>query len=80
LLVDRPWTPGDAKQWEGRLFRIGQKNTVNSIWLQSGEIDQKVDALLDTKIRNSSMIMSGIEETLEIEQIQRELVKELFGS
>ncbi|KAB0238284.1 DEAD/DEAH box helicase [Microcystis aeruginosa EAWAG127a] len=27
ILVDRPWTPGDADQAEDRCYRIGQNNT-----------------------------------------------------
>lgn len=30
ILIDRPWTPGDAEQAEDRCYRIGQNNTVNA--------------------------------------------------
>jgi len=34
ILMDRPWTPGDAFQAEDRVRRIGQTKTVRSIWMR----------------------------------------------
>ena len=34
ILMDRPWTPGDALQAEDRVRRIGQTKEVRSIWMR----------------------------------------------
>jgi SNF2 family DNA or RNA helicase len=59
ILVDRPWTPGDALQAEDRCHRIGQKNAVLVDWIQCGRVDEKIDALLLRKQANISSIMTG---------------------
>ena len=59
ILVDRPWTPGDAFQAEDRVHRIGQTNTVTSIWLQCNSSDEYVDNLLLSKQRNISRMLTG---------------------
>jgi len=59
LLVDRPWTPGDALQLEGRAHRIGQPNAVTATWLQHGQIDQTVDAILQEKWANAEHVLNG---------------------
>ncbi len=59
VLVDRPWTPGDAIQAEDRLHRIGQKNAVTAIWLQHGEGDAIVDAKLTEKYEKIQMVLTG---------------------
>jgi SNF2 family DNA or RNA helicase len=58
IMVDRPWTPGDAVQIEDRLFRIGQKNAVTSIWIQHG-IDSHVDGILQEKEKNITQVLEG---------------------
>lgn len=64
VLVDRPWTPGDAVQAEDRCHRIGQKDTVLVDWIQCGIVDQKIDALLLRKQGNISTIMTGNKDEL----------------
>lgn len=59
ILVNRAWTPGDVLQIEDRLHRIGQKNAVTSIWLQYGEVDKHVDAILESKSMNISEVLKS---------------------
>lgn len=59
ILVDRPWTPGDALQAEDRLYRIGQKSSVLAVWLEATESDVGMDALLENKHTKSEVIMTG---------------------
>ena len=42
ILVDRPWTPGDAMQAEDRVRRIGQTKKVTSIWMTAFEVDEQI--------------------------------------
>lgn len=64
ILVDRPWTPGDAIQAEDRLHRIGQKNAVTAIWLQANGADEAIDALLEQKHERIELILTGKRKTL----------------
>lgn len=64
ILIDRAWTPGDCVQSEDRLHRIGQKDTVLVDWIQCGNVDQKIDALLLRKQGNISTIMTGNKDEL----------------
>lgn len=59
ILIDRPWTPGDTFQIEDRLHRIGQRNSVTSIWLQFGEVDKHVDEILADKQNNINTVLEG---------------------
>ena len=49
LLIERPWTPGDAEQAEDRCHRIGMRGDLTSHWLQLGVADQLVDDLIASK-------------------------------
>ena len=64
ILVDRPWTPGDAVQAEDRLHRIGQKGSVLAVWLQANGADEAIDALLEQKHERIELVLSGKRKTL----------------
>lgn len=64
ILVDRPWTPGDAEQAEDRCYRIGQTEMVNIQWIQCGEIDAKVDAILLEKSQRIELVLEGDRKTM----------------
>ncbi|MFN5466097.1 MAG: C-terminal helicase domain-containing protein, partial [Cyanobacteriota bacterium] len=49
VLVERPWTPGEAEQAEDRCHRIGMASTLTSHWMQLGAADHWVDELLASK-------------------------------
>jgi SNF2 family DNA or RNA helicase len=49
LLIERPWTPGDAEQAEDRCHRIGMGASLTSHWLQLGVVDRLVDELIASK-------------------------------
>ena len=49
VLIERPWTPGDAEQAEDRCHRIGMGAALTSHWLQLGVADQLVDDLIASK-------------------------------
>lgn len=83
ILVDRPWTPGDAEQSEDRLHRIGQRNAVTAIWLQCGETDEAIDALLQSKADRIELVLQGKRKTLRgvssPGQMAQELLPALMG-
>lgn len=78
ILMDRPWTPGDAMQAEDRCHRIGQKDTVNTYWIQCNKTDVSIDNLLLGKQKNISMILTGDREQLSLDFDIREAVDRLF--
>ena len=58
VLLDRPWTPGDASQAEDRVRRIGQRSDqVDSIWIEAFSLDQKLDAMLASKASNTAKVL-----------------------
>ncbi len=64
IMVDRPWTPGDAEQCESRCHRIGTTNAVTSYWLQWSEADWKVDEMLTEKQERIDMVLQGDRKTM----------------
>mmetsp|Transcript_44442 Transcript_44442/g.53762 ORF Transcript_44442/g.53762 Transcript_44442/m.53762 type:complete len:1042 (-) Transcript_44442:49-3174(-) len=62
ILLDRPWTPGDAFQAEDRVRRIGQTKPVKSIWMRAFEVDDQIDLMLDQKKQNAMTAVDGREE------------------
>jgi len=57
ILLDRPWTPGEAFQAEDRVRRIGQTKPVTSIWLRAFLIDEQIDSVIDQKKLNSLVVV-----------------------
>jgi SNF2 family DNA or RNA helicase len=57
VLVERPWTPGDAEQAEDRCHRIGMGHALTSHWLQLGVADQLVDALISGKAERIELVL-----------------------
>lgn len=57
ILMDRPWTPGDALQAEDRVRRIGQTKEVRSIWMRAFDIDEQIDDLIEFKNQNANSVM-----------------------
>jgi superfamily II DNA or RNA helicase len=80
LLVDRPWTPGEAVQCEDRLHRIGQKDAVTSIWLQFGRLDSRIDALLQQKQQVIDQVLAGKRATAGNVPSVRALAAEIIAS
>jgi SNF2 family DNA or RNA helicase len=64
ILIDRPWTPGDAEQSEARCHRIGTVNAVTSYWLQFSEIDTTIDTILARKQERIDLVMAGQRQTM----------------
>jgi SNF2 family DNA or RNA helicase len=64
ILQDRPWTPADADQAESRLHRFGQTGSVQSIWVQYGETDADIDAMLQSKERRIELVLNGERKTM----------------
>jgi hypothetical protein len=58
VLLERPWTPGDAEQAEDRCHRIGMQGSLCSHWLQLGVADQMVDDLLASKAARIEQVLS----------------------
>lgn len=59
ILVDRPWTLGDAEQAEDRAHRAGQFNPVTAIWLRMFSIDEEVDRCVLAKGELASRLVDG---------------------
>ena len=59
ILIDRPWTPGEAHQAEDRVRRIGQTKPVRSIWVTAFEVDEYIDKLLEEKTQTTNAVLAG---------------------
>jgi hypothetical protein len=59
VLLERPWTPGDAEQAEDRCHRIGMGRALTSHWLQLGVADQLVDGLIASKAERVALLLEG---------------------
>jgi SNF2 family DNA or RNA helicase len=59
VLIERPWTPGDAEQAEDRCHRIGMGSALTCHWLQLGAADRLVDDLIASKAERISLLMEG---------------------
>ena len=78
ILLDRPWTPGDAEQAEDRCHRIGQSSAVSAFWIQLGLVDKMVDELIDSKQARIEKVLKGKVKTLRGLDSPAELAKELL--
>lgn len=58
VLLERPWTPGDAEQAEDRCHRIGMQAPLQCHWLQLGVADQLVDALIASKAERIDLVLN----------------------
>jgi SNF2 family DNA or RNA helicase len=65
VLVERPWTPGDAEQAEDRCHRIGMGACLTSHWLQLGVADQLVDGLIASKAERIALLLERRPQLLE---------------
>jgi hypothetical protein len=79
VLVDRPWTPGDAMQAEDRLHRIGQRSSVTAIWLQANEMDRTIDELLGEKYERIEMVLAGEARELPAVRSVTDVAREILG-
>ena len=61
VLIERPWTPGDAEQAEDRCHRIGMAATLTSHWLQLGQADAFVDSLIADKSERIELLLHSRE-------------------
>lgn len=59
VLLERPWTPGDAEQAEDRAHRIGMGSALTCHWLQLGVADQLVDGLIASKAERIALVLQG---------------------
>ena len=57
VLLERPWTPGDAEQAEDRCHRIGMQGSLHCHWLQLGVADQLVDGLIASKAQRIDLLL-----------------------
>jgi hypothetical protein len=58
ILLDRPWTPGDTRQAEDRVRRIGQTKAVKAIWMSAFDMDIQVDEMLESKTQTSNAVLA----------------------
>ena len=64
VLLERPWTPGDAEQAEDRCHRIGMGAPLTCHWLQLGVADQLVDGLIANKAERIALVLHRREQQL----------------
>jgi hypothetical protein len=79
ILVDRPWTPGDANQAEDRVHRIGQTKGCFAYWMQLGQIDTAIDSLIHSKQERIELMLNGKRKTLRGIKTVQDLAKELLS-
>lgn len=58
ILVDRPWTPGEARQAEDRIRRIGQEKNCKSYWMCSFDLDKQIDDILESKKQTTNAVLN----------------------
>ena len=78
VLLERPWTPGDAEQAEDRCHRIGLGAPLQCHWLQLGVADQLVDGLIASKAERIAVVMEQRERQLRRQRLAA-MVEELLG-
>ncbi|MFM7549794.1 MAG: DEAD/DEAH box helicase [Cyanobacteriota bacterium] len=79
LLIERPWTPGDAEQAEDRCHRIGMGQALTSHWLQLGVADQLVDALIESKAERIELVLGNRRRSLERQRLPA-MVRDLLAN
>lgn len=79
LLLERPWTPGDAEQAEDRCHRIGMGGSLTSHWLQLGVADQLVDGLIASKAETIALTLHRGETHLRRRRLTA-MVREVLGA
>jgi SNF2 family DNA or RNA helicase len=80
VLLERPWTPGDAEQAEDRCHRIGMGGDgLTSHWLQLGVADQLVDGLIASKAEHIAVVLQGRRQLLRRRSLPRMLRQWLDG-
>jgi superfamily II DNA/RNA helicase len=77
VLIERPWTPGDAEQAEDRCHRIGMAAMLTSHWLQLGQADAFVDGLIADKAQRIALLLQS-QQRLRQQRALPELVNELL--
>jgi len=77
LLLERPWTPGDAEQAEDRCHRIGMQSTLQCHWLQLGVADQLVDGLIADKAERIALLLNRGTQQLQRQALPK-MVQELL--
>jgi SNF2 family DNA or RNA helicase len=78
VLVERPWTPGDAEQAEDRAHRIGMGGSLTCHWLQLGVVDQLVDGLIASKAERIELVLGARRRQLRRRPLP-EMVRELLA-
>ncbi|KAG7349376.1 DNA/RNA helicase, superfamily II, SNF2 family protein [Nitzschia inconspicua] len=58
ILLDRPWTPGETRQAEDRIRRIGQVKPCTSYWMRSFELDRQIDQVLASKDQTTKAVLN----------------------
>jgi SNF2 family DNA or RNA helicase len=58
ILLDRPWTPGETRQAEDRIRRIGQTKACTSYWMRSFDLDKQIDEMLASKTRTTDAVLN----------------------
>lgn len=78
VLLERPWTPGDAEQAEDRCHRIGMRAPLECHWLQLGIADQLVDGLIASKAERIELLLRRRGTSIERQALPR-MVRRLLA-
>jgi SNF2 family DNA or RNA helicase len=62
VLVERPWTPGDAEQAEDRCHRLGMAASLSCHWMRLGATDRLVDDLIESKAERINALLRPSQE------------------
>lgn len=63
ILLDRPWTPGETRQAEDRIRRIGQEKDCKSYGMRSFDLDKQIDDMLESKKQTTNAVLNRNEVT-----------------
>lgn len=83
ILHDRVFAPGKNIQAEDRLHRLGQDNPVTALWIQSTDIQRRIDDILIAKHERTELVLDGKRKTFngitDIGDMAKELLEEFFA-
>lgn len=79
VFMELPWTPADVDQTYSRCHRLGQKNSVNSIYfLAENTIDEEIFSLIEQKRGIVNAAIEGVSPDSENESVAQQIVLNLF--
>ncbi|GAX73093.1 hypothetical protein CEUSTIGMA_g546.t1 [Chlamydomonas eustigma] len=76
VFAELTWVPGEIQQAEDRAHRIGQKDSVNILYLMArNSIDGMIWETIQSKLDNVGKVLDGKEDSLKVVSTQHQLEK-----